>query len=71
MRTWNPKSKQGPGKHDLSDLCQLHHQWPKTRTESLAGAGVPRLRQLCQQHGARFQAIDLRWGVSQEASLDA
>ena len=30
----------------------------------------PRLRELCQQHGARFQAIDLRWGVSNEASLD-
>ncbi|HEV7128454.1 MAG TPA: AAA family ATPase [Ktedonobacterales bacterium] len=30
----------------------------------------PRLRALCQRHGARFQAIDLRWGVSQEASLD-
>src|SRR5260370_19655901 len=28
----------------------------------------PRLRMLCQQHGARFQAIDLRWGVSEEAS---
>ena len=30
----------------------------------------PRLRELCAQHGARFQAIDLRWGVSEEASLD-
>lgn len=30
----------------------------------------PRLRALCARHGARFQAIDLRWGVSQEASLD-
>ena len=30
----------------------------------------PRLRELCQQHGARFQVIDLRWGVSEEASLD-
>ncbi|MBE0685933.1 MAG: DUF4062 domain-containing protein, partial [Anaerolineaceae bacterium] len=30
----------------------------------------PRLRELCQQHGCRFQAIDLRWGVSEEASLD-
>ena len=30
----------------------------------------PRLRDLCQQHGARFQAIDLRWGVSEEAALD-
>jgi len=30
----------------------------------------PELRKYCQQRGARFQAIDLRWGVSQEAALD-
>jgi NACHT domain- and WD repeat-containing protein len=30
----------------------------------------PGLRELCARHGARFQAVDLRWGVSQEASLD-
>lgn len=30
----------------------------------------PRLREYCQKHGARFQAIDLRWGVSEEAALD-
>ena len=30
----------------------------------------PRLRDLCHQHGCRFQAIDLRWGVSDEAGLD-
>ena len=30
----------------------------------------PELRLYCQQRGARFQAIDLRWGVSQEAALD-
>ena len=30
----------------------------------------PRLRELCMQHGCRFQAIDLRWGVSEEAGLD-
>jgi NACHT domain- and WD repeat-containing protein len=30
----------------------------------------PRLSKFCQKHGARFQAIDLRWGVSEEASLD-
>lgn len=27
----------------------------------------PRLQRLCQAHAATFQAIDLRWGVSQEA----
>jgi type II secretory pathway predicted ATPase ExeA len=30
----------------------------------------PRLRDHCRQHGARFQAIDLRWGVGQESALD-
>jgi hypothetical protein len=30
----------------------------------------PRLREFCQKNGARFQAIDLRWGVSEEAALD-
>jgi WD40 repeat protein len=30
----------------------------------------PKLRTLCEQHGARFQAIDLRWGVRDEAALD-
>jgi len=30
----------------------------------------PRLRDYCHQRGARFQAIDLRWGVSEEAALD-
>lgn len=30
----------------------------------------PKLRDLCMEHGFRFQAIDLRWGVSEEAGLD-
>jgi len=30
----------------------------------------PELRKYCHDRGARFQAIDLRWGVSQEAALD-
>jgi NACHT domain- and WD repeat-containing protein len=30
----------------------------------------PRLQELCEARGARFQAIDLRWGVGAEASLD-
>ena len=30
----------------------------------------PKLRELCMEHGFRFQAIDLRWGVSEEAGLD-
>ena len=30
----------------------------------------PKLRALCERHGARFQAIDLRWGVRDQAALD-
>lgn len=30
----------------------------------------PPLRELCSARGAQFQAIDLRWGVTAEASLD-
>lgn len=30
----------------------------------------PALRKFCRERGARFQAIDLRWGVSGEAALD-
>ena len=30
----------------------------------------PRLRDYCASHGARFQEVDLRWGVSEEAAVD-
>ncbi|MBI4517182.1 MAG: DUF4062 domain-containing protein [Deltaproteobacteria bacterium] len=30
----------------------------------------PKLRQLCLSNGLRFQAIDLRWGVPEEAGKD-
>ena len=30
----------------------------------------PRLRDLCAVYGARFQAVDLRWGISREAGED-
>jgi NACHT domain- and WD repeat-containing protein len=42
----------------------------KAERNALQEQVFPRLRALCQQHGARFQPIDLRWGVSEEASLD-
>lgn len=29
----------------------------------------PKLKDLCLQHGCRFQAIDLRWGVREEAKI--
>lgn len=42
----------------------------KAERNALQERVFPRLRALCQQYGARFQPIDLRWGVSEEASLD-
>jgi WD40 repeat protein len=42
----------------------------KLERNALQERVFPKLRELCQQHGARFQAIDLRWGVSAEAALD-
>ncbi|MBE9571898.1 MAG: DUF4062 domain-containing protein [Proteobacteria bacterium] len=42
----------------------------KEERNALQKKVFPRLRELCMQHGYRFQAIDLRWGVREEASLD-
>jgi len=42
----------------------------KQERDALQRDVFPKLRKLCEQHGARFQAIDLRWGVRDEAALD-
>jgi len=42
----------------------------KAERDALQAQVFPRLRDLCERHGAHFQAIDLRWGVSQQASRD-
>ena len=42
----------------------------KEERDALQRDVFPKLRGLCEQHGARFQAIDLRWGVRDEAALD-
>jgi len=42
----------------------------KVERDALQRYVFPRLRELCASRGARFQAIDLRWGVSEEAGLD-
>lgn len=42
----------------------------KEERNALQQKVFPKLGELCQQHDCRFQAIDLRWGVSEEASLD-
>jgi hypothetical protein len=36
----------------------------------LATRVYPALERLCKSHGSEFQAVDLRWGVSEEAQLD-
>jgi len=42
----------------------------KAERNALQERVFPRLRALAAEHGCRFQAIDLRWGISDEASLD-
>jgi len=42
----------------------------KAERDALQRFVFPRLRELCARHGGRFQAIDLRWGVSEEAAFD-
>jgi NACHT domain- and WD repeat-containing protein len=42
----------------------------KEERNALQKEVFPKLRELCMQYGCRFQAIDLRWGVREEAALD-
>ena len=42
----------------------------KAERNALQEKVFPKLRKLCTQNGFRFQAIDLRWGVREEAGLD-
>ena len=42
----------------------------KEERDALQRDVFPRLRKLCEENNARFQAIDLRWGVRDEAALD-
>lgn len=42
----------------------------KAERDALRARVFPKLREFCAQRGARFQAIDLRWRVSSEASRD-
>ena len=42
----------------------------KEERDALQRHVFPRLRKLSEAHSARFQAIDLRWGVRDEAALD-
>jgi WD40 repeat protein len=42
----------------------------KAERDALQRFVFPKLRALCRLHGAHFQAIDLRWGVSDDAAHD-
>lgn len=42
----------------------------RAERDALHARVFPRLRERCATRGARFQPIDLRWGVSEEAALD-
>lgn len=42
----------------------------KEERNALQREVFPKLRDLCMKHGCRFQAIDLRWGLSNEATID-
>lgn len=42
----------------------------KEERNALHRTVFPALKRLCEEHQARFQAIDLRWGVREEAALD-
>jgi hypothetical protein len=42
----------------------------KAERNALQERVFPRLKDLCAAHGTRFQAMDLRWGVSEEAGRD-
>ena len=42
----------------------------KVERNALARWVFPRLRALCEARGYKFQAVDLRWGVREEAALD-
>ncbi len=41
----------------------------KHERNALEADAFPKLEQLCQHNGFQLQAIDLRWGVSEEAKL--
>lgn len=42
----------------------------KVERNALQKKVFPKLKELCMKHGCRFQPIDLRWGVREEAALN-
>jgi Domain of unknown function (DUF4062)/AAA ATPase domain len=48
-----------------STFDDLNHE-----RDTLRQVVFPRLQELCRRHGATFLAVDLRWGISEEAAVD-
>ena len=42
----------------------------KLERDSLQNGAFKRLREYCLKKGWQFQAIDLRWGINNEATID-
>jgi hypothetical protein len=42
----------------------------KAERDALWQQVFPRLQELCAARGSAFSAVDLRWGVDEEAALD-
>ena len=68
--TESRRSPHGQARDDLPGVRELHVPGLQAERDALQQRVWPRLRELCRKHGARFQAIDLRWGVSEEAGRD-
>jgi len=42
----------------------------QTERSILQRDAFPRLEKYCEENGAKFQAVDLRWGVNEESQLN-
>ena len=42
----------------------------KTEREALQRQVFPKLREFCLTYGYQFQAVDMRWGISDKATVD-
>jgi len=70
----DPQSEGKPSDHSRTRTFRLFvsstFQDLQAERNALQKIAFPRLRDFCARHNARFQAIDLRWGVSEEAGID-
>ena len=55
---------------DVSRLCDSTFEDLKDEREALQRFAFPPLATICESVGASFQAIDLRWGVRDEAAVN-